>query len=355
MKGKAAKATELVATLVRLNGMSVDLSGDSRKLPSRMKVLAWGENPNARRKRVFVGPRFAVALASPLYPYRKAPLDFEHNTLPGTPAYTESVEPRSIAGYTAVQVIEGDGVYITMLNWTPAGLDNAANYCDLSAAAVTDQDGEVLAIPSVALCRCGAVEGMDFLDVPLSADQVAVLSAALPNISQTQNGGSKLNWRDIIAEALGMDPKIVSDEDLSKALKAALTKTTETTTEALNAAIDKAVSTALKPVSDQVVALSASEKAFKGELEKRDKAAILDAAGRDGKVVALSAEAIGKLSVADLQAHTDALPVTVPLTARTPTHIKESATQAGPSDAQRAIALNCGMDAEKVFAKKESK
>ena len=353
MKGKSAKAAGMVATLVRLNGMSVDLSGDSRKLPSRMKVLAWGENPNARGKRVFVGPRFAIALASPLYPYRKAPLDFEHNTLPGTPAYAESVEPRSIAGYSAVQVIEGDGVYITMLNWTPAGLDNAANYCDLSAAAVTDRDGEVLAIPSVALCRCGAVEGMDFLDVPLSADQTAALSAA---ISQTQTTEAQLNsLRDMIAEALGLDPKTVSDEDLAKALKAALTGSEDPTTEALNASIEKAVATALKPVAEQVVALSASEKAFKGELEKRDKAAILDAAGREGKVVALSADAIGKLSVADLQAHTAALPVTVPLTARTPTHIQESATQAGPSEAQRAIASNCGMDAEKVFAKKEVK
>jgi hypothetical protein len=185
--------------------------------------------------------------------------------------------------------------------------------------------------------------------VPLSADQTAALSAA---ISQTQTTEiQKMNWRDMIAEALGMDPKTCSDEDLSKALKVALTKTEEPTPEALNVAIGKVVAAALKPVADQVVALSASEKAFKGELEKRDKAAILDAAGREGKVVALSAEAIGKLSVADLTAHTAALPVTVPLTARTPTHLQESATQAGPSDAQRAIASNCGMDPEKVFKK----
>ena len=169
MKGKA----DITATLVRTTGLAIDLSAkEGANLPVRMKVLNWGENPNARGKRVFVGPKFVQALKAPTYPFRKIPLDFEHNTLEGTPAYAETREPRAVAGFSALEVAEGDGVYITMLSWTPDGLKTAANFADLSAACVTDKDGNVLMIPSVALCRTGAVEGMDFVQVTCDANRL---------------------------------------------------------------------------------------------------------------------------------------------------------------------------------------
>jgi len=163
-----------------------------------------------------------------------------------------------------------------------------------------------------------------------------------------------LNWRDMLAEALGLDPQTVSDDELKAALKAALGTTKAPDPEALNAAIGTAVAAAVKPLSTQVEALSASEVAFKLELEKRDKQSLLDQAGREGKVVALNADAVGKLTVDDLKAHVAALPVTVPLSARTPSVIHEPATKPGPSDSQREIALNCGLDPEQVWPK-ESK
>lgn len=334
MKGKAGYNT----VLTRGEGFAVDLSAkDPAKLPKRMKVLNWGENPNARGKRVFVGPRLGLALSAPTYPFRKAPLDFEHNTLPGTPAYAESQEPRAVAGFFSVEVIEGEGVFVTMLNWTPTGLENAANYCDLSAAAVRDTSGEVLAIPSVALCRCGAVEGMDFLEVPLSADAVAALSAITTTPMEED-----VNWKQMICQALGLDPEKASDEEVAGKLKETLGAVNAT---ALNASIETAVGAALKPLKDQVVALNAAG-------EKRDKERVLDMARWEGKVVALNADAIDKLSVSDLQAHVAALSVTVPLDQRTPSKVKEPTGDAGPTEEQRTIALNCGMDPEKVFAKR---
>ena len=52
--------------------------------------------------------------------------------------------------------------------------------------------------------------------------------------------------------------------------------------------------------------------------------AVLEAAARDGKVVALSADAVEKLSVEDLRAHVEKLTPTVPLSAHTPRHLRES-------------------------------
>jgi len=322
--------TILTATAVRADGMAVDLSArEGHSLPKRVKVLNWGENPNARGKRVFVGRKLQVALASPTYGFHRIPLDFEHNTAPGTPAYAESREPRVVAGFGALDVVEGSGVFLALDAWTPEGTANAANYADVSALAVCDAAGEVVAIPSVALCRCGAVPGMDFADVALSVP--------------TPTKDAPMDWKTMIAKALGMDPATVSDEDLAKALADALKKPME----ALSAAVDAAT----KPVSERVLALSALVEGVQAHMVKRDKTDVLAQARAEGKVVALSAEATDKLSLEDLRAHVAALPVTVPLSARTPETIVEDASKREVSAEQRAIALNCGLDPDAVFKK----
>ncbi|MBR4651826.1 MAG: hypothetical protein IKO72_00565 [Kiritimatiellae bacterium] len=154
--------------LLRTTGVTVSLSADAAKLPRRIKVLNWGDNPNSHGKRVNVGELFVRCLAAETYPYRKVALDFEHNTFPGTAAYKESKEPRPVAGFGTIEAVEGDGVYITMSSWTPDGEKMAANYADVSAGAVTDKEGNLVAVASVALCRAGAVDGMDFVEAPLS-------------------------------------------------------------------------------------------------------------------------------------------------------------------------------------------
>lgn len=323
----------LKATLLRGYGLTVDLSAKTAEgLPKRMKVLNWGENPNARGKRVYVGKKLLAALSAPAYPFRKIPLDYEHNTLAGTPAHAESQEPRRVAGFATVECIEGEGVFLNVEAWTPDGIANAANYCDLSAAAVTDAAGEVCMIPSAALCRCGAVEGMDFCQVSLSLS-AALVPLGITNPLEDQG----MNWKEMVAKALGMDPATASDEEVATALAAALKKPEP---------ID--LSAALKPVQDSVTALSAQ---FTAELEKRDKQSVLERAAREGKVVALSADALAKLNAADLTAHVAGLAATVPLAAKTPETLPADGRAATPTEAQRAIALNCGMDPEKVFTK----
>ena len=177
--------------LLRTTGTAVSLSADAAKLPRRIKVLNWGDNPNYHGKRVNVGALFVKCLNADTYPYRKVALDFEHNTFPGTAAYKESKEPRPVAGFGTIEAVEGEGVFITMSSWTPDGEKMAANYADVSAGAVTDDDGNLIAVASVALCRTGAVDGMDFVEAPLSGG----VSSALSGIIRSEEHTSEIQSR----------------------------------------------------------------------------------------------------------------------------------------------------------------
>ena len=180
MRGVMGKPDKVI--LLRTTGLGVTLSADAAKLPHRIKVLNWGDNPNCHGKRVNVGPLFVKCLGADTYPYRKVALDFEHNTFPGTPAYKESQEPRPVAGFGTIEAVEGDGVYLAMSSWTPEGERMAAHYADVSAGAVTDKEGNLIAVSSVALCRAGSVDGMDFVEAPLSGG----ISSALSGIANSR-------------------------------------------------------------------------------------------------------------------------------------------------------------------------
>ena len=354
--------------LLRTTGTEVALSADAAKLPKRIKILNWGDNPNCYGKRVNVGPLFAKCLAAAAYPYRKVALDFEHNTFPGTVAYKESSEPRPVAGFGTVEVVEGKGVFLTMSAWTPDGERMAVNFADVSAGAVTDKEGNVVAVASVALCRAGAVDGMDFVEAPLSGGVSSALGgiinnegireqgsgnrkqtdprSLIPDPSSKQQKGQAMDFKALLIKSLGL-----GDDATDEAVKAALAKALERKTEpnneeqqaAMSAAVKEAVAKAVKPIQDQVVALSASAVA-------RDKQDLIAAAAREGKVIALSADALAKISVDDLKATIAKTAVTVPLSARTPEKMKEKPVEGDVPEEFKAIALNCGVSPE-IFKK----
>ena len=280
-----------VVTPLEAAGRDGPAPQDGPALPRRLKVLSWGDNPNARGKTVRVGAKFLRALAAPAYPYAKVAIDFEHNTVPGTPEYERTREPRAIAGYAEVECVEGGGVFLNVTRWTPDGLAHAADYEDLSAAPVTDADGDVVALPSVALCRTGAVPGIEFVECPLFA--------ALPE--QEQGQGETMDYKAILAKLLGLGPE-ASDEELQAAADAAQAKAKE----------------AAEAASEQE-ALSARVEALEKGREEDAKQRVLLSARMEGKQVSLSADAVAKLSVKDLEDHVASLPVTVPLNAVTPT------------------------------------
>ena len=335
--------------LLRTTGVAVSLSADAAKLPRRIKVLNWGDNPNSHGKRVNVGPLFAKCLNAETYPYRKVALDFEHNTFPGTAAYKESKEPRPVAGFGTIEAVEGEGVFITMSSWTPDGEKMAANYADVSAGAVTDDDGNLIAVASVALCRTGAVDGMDFVEAPLSGG----VSSALSGIINQEGGlkpaapiqkGTAMDYKALLLKALGLGED-ATDEAIQAALAEKFEKkpTEEEQKAALSAAVKTAVAEAVKPIEEKVAALSAAAVAH-------EKADLIAEAAREGKVIALGADAIGKITVEDLKATIAKTPVTVPLNAMTPANMKENTAEGEVPEELRQIALNCGVDPE-IFKK----
>jgi len=324
--------------LLRTSGVAIDLSGGAlgdRALPRRIKVLNWGDNPNCHGKRVNVGALFVKCLNAETYPYRKVALDFEHNTFPGTAAYKESKEPRPVAGFGTIEAVEGDGVYITMSSWTPEGEKMAANYADVSAGAVTDKEGNLVAVASVALCRAGAVDGMDFVEAPLSGGISSALSGIINN---NQKGQQAMDYKALLLKLLGLGED-ATDEAIRAALDAAGKKPTQEEQDAaLSAAVKAAVEEAVKPINEKVAALSAAA-------EAHEKADLIAEAAREGKVIALGADAIGKITVEDLKATIAKTPVTVPLNAKTPTNLAggDARHPGEVPEELRQIALNCGV------------
>ena len=334
--------------LLRTTGTAVSLSADAAKLPHRIKVLNWGDNPNCHGKRVNVGELFVKCLNAETYPYRKVALDFEHNTFPGTAAYKESQEPRPVAGFGTIEALPGDGVYLTMSSWTPEGERMAVNFADVSAGAVTDKDGNLVAVASVALCRAGAVDGMDFVEAPLSGGVSSALSGIinnppLPEAKEDNQKGKAMDYKALLLKLLGLGED-ATDEAIQAALDEAAKKPAqEENAEALSAAVKAAVAEAVKPIEEKVAALSAAAESH----EKQD---LLSEAAREGKVVALGADALAKISVADLKATIEKTPVTVPLSAKTPATMKENFADGEVSEELKAIALNCGVSPD-IFKK----
>lgn len=310
-------------------------------LPARVKILNWGDNPNVNGARVHLGATAVAALAHPLNAWKRIALDFEHNTLPGTPAFNASKEPRPVAGFGMLSIVPGDGAYLEGITYTPEGQANAANYAGLSAGPVCDREGNVQIIMSAALVRNSAVPGMDFKPCPLSASADEQMDLIVP----APENRNQMNYKDGLCKMLDLDPATATDEEIEAALEKR--KAPKPAAVPLSAEIAIAIGTAMKPLTEQLATL-------KADIAQRDKNDLLAAARHEGKVVALSADAIGALSLDHLKQVIEKTPVTVPLSARTPGFVQEPKLSdgAGPTDADRQIARNCGVDPEKVWPKK---
>lgn len=343
---------ELMFSAVRVEGMTIALNADG-KLPERIKVLNWGENPNFHGLAVRVGKPLMAAMSSGVYPFKRVALDFEHNTYPGSPAYLESVEPRKVAGFGTIEVVEGEGVYLCVDSWTPQGAEGAVNYCDVSAVPAMDKFGNVVAVKSVALCRNGAVPEMEFRDVALSVD-----SAFVDLVSTNTNKEISMEkLKAFIAKLLGKEPADVTDEEVVAEVEkkfAAGAVEPKPVDAALNVAdvgavVKAAVAQAVKELETQVVALSASVDSVKGAGVAKDKQGIIDEGRRAGKDVRLPEEAVAALSVDAIRTHVDGLPVTIPVDKRTPFSVREKGAVGVVTEYQRSLCLSCGVDADAVF------
>jgi hypothetical protein len=266
----------------------------SGTLPPRLKIFNWGANPSD--KGVYqVTAASAAALRQQIAgkSYARILLDFEHNSLKGHPNYQPA--PRKHAGMGDLEVVDNDGVYLSAIEYTPAGKEYARENSDLSPAAVFDKDGTLLAVLSCALLPNG------------SLDNVTFFSAAVPQ-GEATNPTKDTDMADIVA----LEASVLTLTKENEKLRTDLT--------ALSAKIpDAAKHTALETT---VTALSAKIVALETADLQRAKDALLVGATQAGKLVALEADVIGQMTVAQLTTHIGKLPIVVPLSARTPRIVK---------------------------------
>ncbi len=282
------------------------------QLPTRLKLLNWGDNETATKGIVKVGPNTLKSLAAnqAKFGFDRIALDYDHNSLPGHPNFQPN--PRKVAGYGAPIVIEGEGLFVDALSYTPSGTEHAREYSDLSPTPLLDENGEVTFLHSVALCPQGEVRGLTFLSAdflkPLSAKHTAVVSQA-----------KTMDYKKLLCTLLGIDPNS-EDSDIQTAAETLAKKSDATATG--DGEMGKAIAMAIKPLAERLTALTAS-------FEKVERESIEADALREGKVIPLSAKS---LPVEAFRKLVSELPAgTVPVEQRTPENV-QAFSVANPGD-----------------------
>jgi phage I-like protein len=264
---------------------------DASALPAQLTLLHWGRNETAQGVFI-VNERTLGAIDAQVKGgiRDRVMLDYEHSSEPFHPRYLPPPRKHAAVGRPACS--PELGLALQALSWTPSGKEFALEYPDLSPAVDFDlATREVTGLRSAALCKQGAaVNGTAFF----SADEATVTTEGVKPMDEILKAIEAINKR--------LD-----------ALEAGLKPAAEQAAEALSAA---------EGVKTQFAALSL-------EAVKSRKAAILDQARREGKVVQLNDTSVAALSVDDLCAHVAALkPGRVPLSAKT----DESGTAALDAD-----------------------
>ena len=254
------------------------------ELPTRLVVAPWGEHDARKRGMVRVNERTLEAFAASQDAMRldRVAIDFEHNTVPGTPAYEASAEPRKIAGYGTPVVLSNVGIVLEDIDWTPEGREALAggHYQDLSPTAFRDDSGTVLGLHSVALCRHGELEGLTIQSAKAAAALLPLFTALSAEISPEETPALNSTMKEALLKllkALGLEVTAEMDDDAVVAL--------------MSGYADKAAAKEVKE-EEKPDAMSAELANVRAELDSVRKERLIDAARVQGKIIPLSAEAI---------------------------------------------------------------
>lgn len=283
-------------------------------LPGRICVGKWGRNKSVKQDYIINETTLrALPVTQKALGFDTVDLDFNHNTVPGSPAFKAEKEPRLRAGYGALEVVPGEGVFLNLNRYTPQGESalKDGQVHDLSPAIITNSAGEVIFMHSVALCRQGCTEG---LEIQLNSADFGDLAARLqthsadfsPKSSPTAKPTMDAKYKALLLLILGL-PDTADDAAIEAAAKTLGTK------------LDTATSTA-KDASTAVQTMSAELKRVVVLLEGNEKDRLLADAVAAGKLVPQSISNLPlehfKKVVADLPAGV------VPLERRTPKDIQ---------------------------------
>lgn len=300
--------------------------GGGAALPQRVRILAWGENLGRTTKaRIVVGPKTLACLAANQLATacERVPLDYEHQSVKGHPNYVP--DPRPVPGHGGIEIVEGEGVYLTALQYTPNGEQFAPNYQDVSAVAYLDAEANLLFIRSVALTQHGDVAGMEF------AEAVAA-SASLSNPQSTPHTTptAMLDYKALLLAKLGL-PEAATDEEVT----AALTPEDDATGSVeMSAAAETAQN---DPNTGAIATLTADFEAFRRQ-------SAIERAVAQGKTIPLADDVLATLPYAALTAMLDGLPAgTVATAAGSASKEVPAARQVALSAEQAAAAKSLGL------------
>lgn len=312
---KAATVTSQPLTLCAFRAAGLDAAGVAGgKLPERLVVAPWGRHEVGKRGVCVVNETTARVFGSAQKAMRldgEVALDFEHNTVEGTPAYKSSAEPRPVAAYGKPIVEPGVGIVMTALRWTPEGKAalEGGHYKDLSPTVFRLKDGTVYALHSAGVCRHGEIEGLT-LEAAAAPASVTPFFAALSalieiEVKATQPPPMKEALVKLLA-ALGVTLEATADD---AAFATAIT----------DAAAKVEAMTKPAAMSAEITALNTRlEQMEKAETDRR-RAALIASAVAEGKLIALSAEIRDTCPLNVLEDHIKSLPAgQVPMGRTTP-------------------------------------
>ena len=288
-----------------------DLKG--KDLPSRLLVAKWGRNESVKGA-FTVGTKTQRFLApiQKMLGFDTVALDFEHNTVPGSPEYEKSKEPRIVAAHGVPRVVMGEGLFIEDLRWTPEGEASVkgGHHPDLSPTIKTDEAGEVVFLHSTALCRQGAAPELQVFSAALSSAQLQLFSAQLSTLSPQLS--SPMNHKELLCLILGLDANSATDAQITEATKSFATKLTA----ALGAG------TQLQTLNATVDGLRTSLGALQTKLDKGERDQLVATALREGKLIPHGAEFDTMSNTAFAAVLASLQPGVVPLEKRTPDLVK---------------------------------
>jgi len=324
----------------------------SKGLPDKVVLLKWGRNETTR------GPVLVTELSAAKLPalqqasgFDTVALDYEHNTVPGSPEYERSQEPRPVAAFGTPFVRAGEGLGVEKLSWTPSGAENARNYVDLSAAVGLNEKGETVFLHSGALCRQGAAENIHLFSAGIGADGKFVT-----NLNPADAPRTPMNKLVIaLFTALGLTPPKddASDEQLNaaaqellgklKAASASELSTFATQLAELQKKLEGLLANAGKDAGAAMQTFAARLDALEAFNLNAQREAIVMQATYEGKVVPKEVlpgpDGKGGLDLAALKAFVAALPVTVPLAQRTTPALRTFAASTAASSAPAVVSL----------------
>jgi phage I-like protein len=304
---------------------------DADKLPSRLKIFDWGMNRTSEGDfLVDDGTLECFAQNQSKLGREEIAIDFNHSTVEGTAAFNASQGKGSIAGYGVPVVVRGSGIFLNKVETTPSGSETFKDYKDLSPAPLYDEStGRVLGLHSVALTPTGAVYNLTLDSAAQKALSAQIKTLTVPD-SQLQLGNKKniptayrgeadsndnnsMNEEHMkfIKKALDM-PEDCTYEDVMEKLKAHFEKTggdvkkggplispypgTEIM-EATLAAMEKMMGAKLTTLQSSFDAMKLELDAKTKQAEEQERKGIIDEAGRQGKVIPLSADSLKTIAI----------------------------------------------------------